>query len=264
MMIGKIISHYEILEKIGEGGMGEIYKAKDLRLKRFVAIKILPPHLNLEESRHLLFINEAQTASALNHPNICSIYDVDNQDGVDFIVMEYIEGESLRDILNRDKLLPIGKVLEFALKICSALKLTHEKGIIHRDIKPDNIMFSADGNFKIMDFGLAKLKDQVKESTPEISSDWPTNKKLDAYKSFSTLHGTVNYMAPELIKKEAYDDRLDIFSLGVMLYESLTGKLPFTGKDYIDVLQSILTTETDAPSKLNPEITPELDRVILK
>jgi len=264
MMIGKIISHYEILEKIGEGGMGEIYKAKDLRLNRFVAIKILPPHLNLEESRHLLFINEAQTASALNHPNICSIYDVDNQDGVDFIVMEFIEGESLRDILDRDKLLPIDKVLDITSKICSALKLTHEKGIIHRDIKPDNIMFSSDDNLKIMDFGLAKLKHQSREYMRETSTDWITDKKLELDTSSSSLHGTANYMAPELIKKEAYDDRVDIFSLGVMLYESLTGILPFTGKDYIDVLQSILTTEPEAPSKLNPEITPELDRVILK
>ena len=199
MMIGKIISHYEILEKIGEGGMGEIYKAQDLRLNRFVAVKILPPHLNLEESHHILFINEAQTASALNHPNICSIYDVDNQDGVDFIVMEFIEGESLRDILDRDKLLPIDKVLDITSKICSALKLTHEKGIIHRDIKPDNIMFSSDDNLKIMDFGLAKLKHQSREYMRETSTDWITDKKLELDTSSSSLHGTANYMAPELM-----------------------------------------------------------------
>jgi serine/threonine protein kinase len=207
-MIGKIISHYKILEKLGEGGMGVVYKAEDTKLKRTVALKFLPPHISESGEEKERFIHEAQSASALNHPNIATIHEIDEFDGQMFIVMEYVEGRTLKQVIEKEAL-SIKRVLDIGIQLCEGLAMAHEKGIVHRDIKSDNIMLTPRGQVKIMDFGLAKLKGATKLT-----------------KTRSTL-GTLAYMSPEQAQGEEVDSRSDIFSFGVVLYELLTGTLPF-------------------------------------
>jgi len=239
--IGTQISHYTIEKKIGEGGMGIVYRATDRRLFRPVALKILPDHLiSIKEVQQRL-IQEARAASSLNHPNICSVFDVGEYKGSYFIVMEYLEGETLREILKRRDSLPETEVIEIAIQICEALAAAHEKGIIHRDIKPDNIMIKKNGRIKVMDFGLAKISDQFYDIDSENQlSILHSNIKTSFRTSFSTFQGTVNYMSPEQIDNEKVDSRTDIFSLGIVLYELLTGEAPFAGKDDLEIMQSIL------------------------
>ncbi|MFX0212292.1 MAG: serine/threonine protein kinase, partial [Candidatus Hodarchaeota archaeon] len=203
-MIGKTISHYKILEKLGEGGMGVVYKAEDTKLDRIVALKFLPENLLCDEEAKKRFVHEAKAASALNHPNITTVHEIDEVDGKCFIAMEYIEG--------KEKGLSIEEVLRIALQTAEGLSKAHQKDIVHRDIKSDNIMFTPDGLIKIMDFGLAKLKGVTKLT-----------------KTGSTL-GTLQYMSPEQAQGEEIDHRSDIFSFGVILYEMITGQLPFKGE----------------------------------
>jgi serine/threonine-protein kinase len=242
-MIGQTISHYKILEKLGEGGMGIVYKALDTKLDRYVALKFLPAHLSQSEQEQSRLLQEAKAAAALNHPNVCSVIDIQEFDGRQFIVMEYVEGSTLRQKL------PIQKVqdgLLYAIQIGEALQAAHAKGIVHRDVKSDNIMLSSDGRIKVMDFGLAKLKGSLKLT-----------------KTSSTV-GTLAYMAPEMLRGGEVDARVDIFSFGVVLFEIFTGRYPFRGEHEAAVMYSIVHEEPESLLKYRADVSPELDRIIAR
>ncbi|MCK6482391.1 MAG: serine/threonine protein kinase, partial [Planctomycetes bacterium] len=244
-MLGESITHYRIESKLGEGGMGVVYKAFDTRLLRPVALKILPPHLVTDEKSLFRFTQEAQAASALNHPNICTIHDIDEQDGIHFIVMEFVEGETLRQTLERRGPLPEPEVIALGMKVADALQAAHTKGIIHRDLKPENIMISREGYVKVMDFGLAKLKTSEADAntaSPAEESRFAASNLLKS--SANSLQGTAAYMSPEQIEKQTVDHRSDIFSLGIVLYEMAFGAMPFKGTSNVEVMQAILR---DAP-----------------
>jgi tetratricopeptide (TPR) repeat protein/predicted Ser/Thr protein kinase len=244
-MIGKTISHYKILEKLGEGGMGVVYKAEDTKLKRTVALKFLPPHISESGEEKERFIHEAQSASALNHPNITTIHEIDEFEGQMFIVMEYCEGKTLKQIIEKEPL-SIKKVLDIGIQICEGLTAAHKKEIVHRDIKSDNIMITKEGQVKIMDFGLAKLKGATKLT-----------------KTRSTL-GTLAYMSPEQAQGEEVDSRSDIFSSGIVLYELLTGKLPFEGEHQAAIVYSIINEEPQQVVRYNNKVSAELERIVFK
>jgi len=244
-MIGKIISHYKILEKLGEGGMGVVYKAQDTKLDRLVALKFLPPHLTSEFEEKERFIHEAKAASALNHPNIVTIHEIDEFEGQLFIVMEYCEGKTLKQIIEKETL-PIKRVLDIGIQICEGLTAAHEKEIVHRDIKSDNIKLTPKGQVKIMDFGLAKLKGATKLT-----------------KTRSTL-GTLAYMSPEQAQGEEVDSRSDIFSFGVVLYELLTKNLPFGGEHQAAIVYSIISEEPQPVARYNNQVSAELERIVSK
>jgi len=244
-MIGKIISHYKVLEKLGEGGMGVVYKAEDTKLKRTVALKFLPPHISDSPEEKARFIHEAQSASALNHPNVTTIYGIEDTSEGLFIVMEYCEGKTLKKIIDKETL-SIKKVLDIGIQVCEGLTAAHEKGIVHRDIKSENIMLTPRGQIKIMDFGLAKLKgaDRLTESG-------------------STL-GTAAYMSPEQASGEEVDQRSDIFSFGVVLYELLTGQLPFGGEHPAAIIYSILNEESQPVARFNNQVSAKLEDMVTK
>ena len=242
-MIGQVISHYKILEKLGEGGMGVVYKAEDLKLKRIVAIKFLPRNLSVHGEERERFTLEAQAASALNHPNVATIYEIDEADGETFIVMEYVEGQTLREVKQG---LTIKQVTDIGVQIAEGLAAAHEKGIVHRDVKAENIMLRKDGRVQVMDFGLAKLRGVSKLT-----------------KMGSTI-GTIGYMSPEQVQGIETDNRTDIFSLGVVLYELLTGQLPFKGGHEAAVMYEIVNVEPVSVSTIKPDVEPELERIIRK
>ncbi len=261
-MLKKTISYYKIIEKIGQGGMGIVYKAIDIRLNRIVALKILPSPLSLNEKKRQRFIHEAQAESAINHPNICQVYDIGHENDVDYIVMEYVEGETLRQLIDTKGKLTENEVIKIGIEICSAVQAAHEKGIIHRDIKPDNIMITRQGSVKIMDFGLAKLKRETQPLEPsEINIEKGTS--LSLLTSLSTLMGTVFYMSPEQIEKGEIDERTDIFSLGIVLYEMITGQQPFSGLDNLAIMEAILEKEPVPPSAL-VQVSQKMENIILK
>ncbi len=239
-MVGDIVSHYRIVEKLGEGGMGVVYKAEDTKLKRFVALKFLPREKEIQEADRTRFLQEAQSASALNHPNVCVIHDIAEYAGQQFIVMEYVEGKTLR------QLMPIKKVddaITYAIQIGEALSVAHAKGIVHRDIKADNIMVNANNQVKVMDFGLAKLKGSLKLTRT------------------SGTVGTIGYMAPEQIEGGEVDARSDIFSFGVVLYEMLSGHLPFRGEHEAAMMYSILNEDPEPLTTYLPDAPSELTHV---
>jgi non-specific serine/threonine protein kinase len=245
-MIGKTISHYKILEKLGQGGMGVIYKAQDLKLDRFVALKFLPQHLTTSEEEKQRFIHEAKAASTLEHNNICNIHEIDEtEDGQLFISMAYYEGETL-DKRIKEKPLAIDEAVDIAIQIAQGLAKAHEKNIVHRDIKPANIMLTEEGVVKVLDFGLAKLSTQTK-LTKE-----------------STTLGTVSYMSSEQAKGEDVDYRTDIWSLGVIIYEMLTGQLPFKGEYESAVIYSIMNDTQEQVTGLRTGVPMELERIINK
>ncbi|MFI5251689.1 MAG: protein kinase [Bacteroidota bacterium] len=240
-MIGRTISHYKILEKLGEGGMGIVYKASDTKLDRIVALKFLPQHLTENDAEKARFMQEAKAAATLNHPHVCTIYRVDEFEGQQFIEMEYVDGVTLRQKL------PIQKqtdAISYAIQIGDALQEAHGKGIVHRDIKAENIMINSKNQIKVMDFGLAKLKGSMKLT-----------------KTSSTV-GTLAYMAPEQIQGGEVDARSDLFSFGILIFEMLTGKTPFRGEHEAAVLYSIVNEVPDSVLKLRPDLSPELDRII--
>ncbi len=242
-MIGNQISHYKIIEKLGEGGMGAVYKARDTRLLRQVAIKMLRPELMVDKNKRLHFIKEAQTASSLNHPNICTIYDINEANNQHFMVMELVEGKTLRDILEEKGIFSEKDLVAIAIKICEALLIVHKKGIAHRDIKPENIMITDEGRVKVMDFGLAKLATDYVESVLETSgSESWRDEYVDSVvvTNLSGFMGTVHYMSPEQAQGQTIDSRSDIFSLGIMLHELLTGQKPFNGDTNLDILTKII------------------------
>src|SRR5687767_121303 len=256
---GKSFGHYEIIKQIGEGGMGEVYLAKDKKLDRKVAIKILNEEFSQNESNLQRFVSEAKAASALNHPNILTIYEFGEAEDARFIVSEYIEGKTLREIIRESKL-TLPQILDISIQITGALSAAHKAHLVHRDIKPENIMIRHDGYVKVLDFGLAKLVEQ--KNKPILSLEEPTVRRDLTAKG--VIVGTVNYMSPEQAKGERVDVRTDIFSLGVLIYEMLASKPPFAGGNAIETLGSILNKDPVPLSRQTPEVPHELERIINK
>jgi len=255
---GRRLGPYEILSAIGAGGMGEVYKARDTRLDRIVAIKVLPAHLADRAELLDRFDREAKTIASLIHPHICTLYDTGHQDGIDFLVMEYIEGETLAQRLQKGSL-PIQQVLQYAIEISDALDKAHREGVTHRDLKPGNIMLTKSGT-KLLDFGLAKLKQEAAPATPV--SQLPTMQ--NAITSEGTILGTLQYMAPEQIEAKEVDARTDIFAFGAVVYEMATGKKAFEGKSSASIMAKILESEPPSISALQPMMPPALDRLVKK
>ena len=256
---GRRLGPYEILSAIGAGGMGEVYKARDTRLDRIVAIKVLPTHLADQSELRERFEREARTIASLNHPHICVLYDIGHQDGTDFLVMEYLEGETLAQRLLKGAL-PLEQVLQYAIEIADALDKAHRKGITHRDLKPGNVMLTKSGT-KLLDFGLAKLKQEAAPANVPLS-DLPTAK--DPLTAQGTILGTLQYMAPEQVEGKEVDARTDIFAFGAVVYEMATGKKAFKGKTQASVIGAIMSSEPPPMSSLQPMTPPPLDRVVKK
>jgi predicted Ser/Thr protein kinase len=254
-MVGKTVSHYRILEKLGGGGMGVVYKAEDTKLGRMVALKVLPPERVADPSRRRRFIQEARAASALNHPNIITIYDIDEADGVHFIAMEYVQGKTLDRLIARHGL-RVSEALKYAVQMAAALAKAHSAGIVHRDLKPTNVMVTDDGLVKVLDFGLAKLTEAAPTSEAEtVATVGPATEE-------GTIVGTVGYMSPEQAEGKSVDARSDIFSFGSVLYEMLTGQRAFQGETKASTIAAILREEPKPLSQVAEGLPHEVERLV--
>jgi serine/threonine protein kinase len=261
-LTGQKISHYRIVEKLGSGGMGVIYKAEDVRLHRFVALKFLPDEIAQDALALSRFEREARAASALNHPNICTIHDIGEQDGRSFIVMELMEGETLKERIRKGPI-PADELVDFGIQTSDALEAAHAKGIIHRDIKPANIFITQRGHAKILDFGLAKAA-ALLDPRGGGETAGPTLTIEGQLTGAGSALGTVSYMSPEQVRAQHLDARTDLFSFGVVLYEMATANLPFRGESSAVVFDSILNRAPVPPVRLNPDVSAELERIIDK
>jgi len=254
-MVGKTISHYRILDKLGEGGMGVVYKARDTHLDRFVAIKVLPPERVTDPERKRRFVQEAKAASALNHPNIITIYDIDAVHGVDFIAMEFVEGQSLDRVI-AGRRLPVEKALECSVQIAGALAAAHRAGIIHRDVKPANIMVTHEGLVKVLDFGLAKLTE------PAAPNETDSTQTLGPQTQVGVVLGTVAYMSPEQAEGKPVDAHSDVFSFGSVLYEMLAGRRPFQGDSQLSTRMAILRDPAPPLKLVRHDVPSVLERIL--
>src|SRR5215472_2373485 len=257
-LVGKLLGHYCIESLIGVGGMGEVYLARDERLGRKAALKLLPDSLTIDETELSRFKNEARTASALNHPNILTVYEIGAEGDVQFIATEFIEGITLRAALASEKM-SAQRALEIAVQVASALAAAHDAGVVHRDIKPENIMLRPDGYAKVLDFGIAKLTEQRRAShdhTVETTALLQTQPGL--------VLGTAHYMSPEQARGQKVDARSDIWSLGVVLYEMLAGSPPFSGETPSDCIAAILTAEPTPLSSISPDVPTKLESILHK
>jgi serine/threonine protein kinase len=254
-LVGRTISHYQVLSLLGAGGMGEVYLARDPRLDRTVALKILPGELAADADRMQRFTREAKAASALNHPNVATIYDVGESDGISFIVMEHVEGETLLARISRRMTPP--EVVDIAVQAADALDLAHAKGITHRDIKPANLMLTHRGVVKVLDFGVAKV---ARSDEGSLNGEWT----VEPVTAAGSVVGSGPYMSPEQIVGGAVDARSDVFSFGVVLYQMATGQLPFSGSTRAELMDQILHATPEPMIRLNPDLPSELERITLK
>src|SRR5271167_1890593 len=251
---GSRLGPYEIVAPLGAGGMGEVFRARDTRLKREVAIKVLPQATSLDPERLRRFEQEALATAALNHPNILAVFDIGTNDGSPYVVSELLEGETLRERL-RSGSLAVRKALDYALQIAHGLAAAHEKGIVHRDLKPENLFLTKDGRIKILDFGLAKL-------TQAESGDRMAQATLTHVTEVGTVLGTAGYMSPEQVRGVAVDARSDIFSFGAILYEMISGKRAFHGETSADTMSAILKEDPPELNETNRNVSPALERIV--
>src|SRR5438445_3493015 len=254
-MIGGTLNHYRIVDKLGAGGMGEVYLAEDTRLHRQVALKVLPRDLAAHPARRERFEREATSVASLNHPNIVTVHSVEEAEGIHFITMELVAGRPLSDLI-QDNGLPLGRFFDLAVPLADAMAAAHKAGILHRDLKPDNIVVGNDGRLKVLDFGLAKSREGP-EASSAASAD-PTRHLTEE----GQILGTVAYMSPEQVEGRSLDHRTDIFSMGMVLYEMATGRRPFQGDSHASIISSILRDTPSPASDLNPRLPRHLGRII--